>query len=752
MAYQARHTNSNNNAEMSQDERNAKNNANNIRNAAKVAQSTGNPYAVAAGKAVQAADKLTGGKSSEALGKALNKANKMTPGGKQLQDGLNKLSESGAGDKIGQAADMKNGQAATNMADKASQNSSASTNPTTGGSSSKKGPSSFFDDGAESKENGDKTHDTTAMFSGTIDIKKVMTLALPALGLFLILALLFGVIGGGFSEYDDALGAASATGGQTGDIAFEPASKDAKNFYERINNVKQSYQSQGKIVDALNIAAVYHVLNTNNNSYDYDYMTTNRIEEIADCMFNGNIYDETTFRNNLTNNLFLKYFPTSTERKREIYTDEVFDYINRYFSFIGEEKTATCASLGSCTYDINGFYIHSKGNVTKKLQFSDLYVRLMQCGTGSGHNYGGTWGQPLLNEELIPFEKYILGVAYAEIGSSAPDEAIKAQMVAARSDILARPFDMGGWRTLKQESDGKWVLQVAACTQDHVFCNPDEGCSGYDAQWGQVHSGLNYTGFQRQPLSAQHRLRTLATATMGEVLVNDQGYIIYTGYKQAEQKQFTNLANQGMNYKQILLQVYNQGKNNYNASDIKKMSCNVAGSAGCGNASTGPYASWKQYQGPWVNVRLGGGGTIREIGCLATSISMLIAKSGTPTIVSDFNPGTFVETLNSTGGFDRGGNFNWGKESTVAPNFRYQGQMTIENYNRTQKLQAITNLLNQGYYVVAEVKGNTGQHWVAIDTVAGETIIMMDPGSSNTDMWAQYDWRNTSRLAYFKVG
>ena len=34
----------------------------------------------------------------------------------------------------------------------------------------------------------------------------------------------------------------------------------------------------------------------------------------------------------------------------------------------------------------------------------------MQCGSGNGHNYGGTFGQPLEGEELVPFEKYILGV------------------------------------------------------------------------------------------------------------------------------------------------------------------------------------------------------------------------------------------------------------------------------------------------------------------------------------------------------
>ena len=61
------------------------------------------------------------------------------------------------------------------------------------------------------------------------------------------------------------------------------------------------------------------------------------------------------------------------------------------------------------------------------------------------------------------------------------------------------------------------------------------------------------------------------------------------------------------------------------------------------------------------------------------------------------------------------------------------------------------NLLNQGYYVVAEVKGSTGQHWVAVDGINGNNVLMMDPASQSTSMWSQYDWRNTSQYAYFRV-
>lgn len=88
--------------------RNDANNANAIKNAAEIASKTSNPYAKGIGTAVKVADKISGGKASEKLGKALTTANKFSPGGRILQKGLNKLGESGAGDKIANAVSKKN--------------------------------------------------------------------------------------------------------------------------------------------------------------------------------------------------------------------------------------------------------------------------------------------------------------------------------------------------------------------------------------------------------------------------------------------------------------------------------------------------------------------------------------------------------------------------------------------------------------------------------------------------------------------
>ncbi len=772
MAYEA-NRNSSNDQEMTKDERNIKNNTQNIRNAADVAIATKNPYAVAAGAAVKAADKLTGGKSSEALGKTLNQVTKRAPGGKKLQDGLNKLNESGAGDKLGQAASLSSGMnggsggtggataagsATAGASNTPSQGASANTQDGLtagesgfGGFGGKKGPSSFFDEQNDNQDKGEKTTDFMGNIVGNMVAKKVITLAVPLFGLLLVYLLISGAIGGGVVDFDDALGASSISGGETGDIVFEPSSREAKAFYERINNVKLKLLQEGKSVDALKVAAVYHILNITNNTYDYDYMTESRITQIANAMFNGNSYSEETFRYNLTNTIFAQYFPNYTQRERETLTDDVFDYIERYYSFIGTDYS-TCAAAGTCNYNIKGFYIPGSGNVSKNLQINNLMVRLMECGSPYGNGNYNT----AINQDLVPFEDYVAGVAYAEIGDYAPLEAIKAQMVAARSFALARPTGMGNnaGKKLEQEN-GQWILQISSCVADQVFCNINEGCSymgGGDGQGGICRSGHVAGAMRyRNPLPEDSQLRAAAAATAGEVLVNSQGYIIQAGYVSTTQNLFTKYANQGMNYKQILMQVYNSSDRPYNAANIDKTACSSSSST-CGTASTGPYASWKQYEGPWINVYLGNSGkTIKQIGCLATSISMLIAKSGAPTVINNFNPGTFVEYLSSHGGFVNGGNLVWASVSKAAPTFVWQTNISVSGYSRQQKLNKIIDLLNQGYYVVAEVKGNTGQHWVAIDAVAGNTVIMMDPGSQSTDMWAQYDWRNTSTLAYFKA-
>ena len=106
-------------------QRENENNANNIRNVADAAMASPHPIPKAIGAGVKAADKITGGKSTELLGRAMTTANRLSPGGRRIQNASNKLSESGASDKIGQAAAAKNGQGASKAGETAKKASDA---------------------------------------------------------------------------------------------------------------------------------------------------------------------------------------------------------------------------------------------------------------------------------------------------------------------------------------------------------------------------------------------------------------------------------------------------------------------------------------------------------------------------------------------------------------------------------------------------------------------------------------------------
>lgn len=174
-----------------------------------------------------------------------------------------------------------------------------------------------------------------------------------------------------------------------------------------------------------------------------------------------------------------------------------------------------------------------------------------------------------------------------------------------------------------------------------------------------------------------------------------------------------------------------------------------------GATDSGEYVNWRQAGQSWSNIKIGNtNSTIGNIGCLVTSIAILIEKSGVPTPnIEPFNPGTFVETLNKNGGFDERGNLYYGPISKVVPNFKYVGNVNLRGKSRSEKLALITQYVNAGYFVTEEVKGATpgNQHWVAVTGINGNNVIMVDPASNQTDMWSAYEWSKSSQFNYFKA-
>ena len=422
-------------------------------------------------------------------------------------------------------------------------------------------------------------------------------------------------------------------------------------------------------------------------------------------------------------------------------------------------STSSIVGTGSCNYKINGFSAGSGKNYNREVNMSNLKVRLMNCSGGS----------PVEGEELVDFEKYILGVVYQENGGGS-DEGIKAEAVAARSFALARPAVMGNAAGLKlEEENGQWILQIRACTYDQAYCDPDKGCySGTSGgeYGGTMHSGQSSSaGWSKPPMPADSKIRSLVESTKGQVVVNSDNYVIHTTYNSTIQETWNASS---LDYKQMLIQQYG----NMGAADILQMECSSASYDSSGDeetdeddddeddddegevsATTGPYTTWKQYDSAWASVPIGNSGkTIQNIGCTVTSVSMLVAKSGVNVTIDDFNPGTLVKALNNNGGFTPGGALNWAVVTKFAPNFIYGGQaQTLTDLSKEEKLSKLKSLIDKGYYVIAEVKGKTGQHWVAVDNINGDKINMFDPGSSSTDMWGQYNWQNTSTYAFYYV-
>lgn len=168
----------------------------------------------------------------------------------------------------------------------------------------------------------------------------------------------------------------------------------------------------------------------------------------------------------------------------------------------------------------------------------------------------------------------------------------------------------------------------------------------------------------------------------------------------------------------------------------------------------GEYTKWRQRGAAWSNIKIGNtNSTIGDIGCLVTSISILIEKSGVSTPMVPFNPGTFVEALNKKGGFDSNGNLQYSAVNKAVPEFKYVGNVNLRNKTREEKLSTISQYYNQGYYLTVEVKGATegNQHWVAITGINGNNIIIVDPASDRTDMWSAYEWSKTTQFNYFKA-
>ena len=173
-----------------------------------------------------------------------------------------------------------------------------------------------------------------------------------------------------------------------------------------------------------------------------------------------------------------------------------------------------------------------------------------------------------------------------------------------------------------------------------------------------------------------------------------------------------------------------------------------------GSVDSGEYVNWRQAGQSWSSIRIGNtSSNLGQIGCLVTSIAILIEKSGCNTTILPFNPGTFLEELNKNNAFDEHGNLQYAGVTKAVPNFKYVGNVNLREKSRDEKLSLIKQYYNAGYYLTIEVKGAMpyNQHWVAITGINGNNVVIVDPGRDGNDLWSLYEWNKSSQFNYFSA-
>ena len=129
-----------------------------------------------------------------------------------------------------------------------------------------------------------------------------------------------------------------------------------------------------------------------------------------------------------------------------------------------------------------------------------------------------------------------------------------------------------------------------------------------------------------------------------------------------------------------------------------------------------------------------------------TSVCIQIMRSGVSTTLGfNFNPGTFAQEMTSIGGFDQRGNIYWAKATSIASGFSF-----VNAVRRKAGPSELANLVNQGYYIILNVKN--GRHWVAVDRVENNKIYMFDPGSPGTEVGETYGLDSIVGYVYYKKG
>ncbi len=209
------------------------------------------------------------------------------------------------------------------------------------------------------------------------------------------------------------------------------------------------------------------------------------------------------------------------------------------------------SGTGRCTYSLKGVL------TTGKVDLEGLQVELVNC-DATPSNYTVL--------ETIDFEKYVVGVALAEVGYIPGNpEYFKTGIVAARNFALTRNTSMCpsypddcfyGYNP----NTGK--IRMRACEADQVYWDYDKDIYREDRGAISLYSPeINSGTVWKTALSQETKEEVLALANevKGKVLLDENGNAIHTGYLNNDADEWRTMGEEGYNYEDILIKHYGGG-------------------------------------------------------------------------------------------------------------------------------------------------------------------------------------------------
>lgn len=516
--------------------------------------------------------------------------------------------------------------------------------------------------------------------------------------------------------------------------------KAEQKYYEQLNIVYNEYKQKGVEIDTQLITGtiLYDKILNDDTTYlddtnssldtlteDYSDIKLGDIKKLASKMVSGNRINYDIYRKYLENTYVEKRFKNlydSDEKKKKI-----IDEIMMFASFETKVKNNNGVYYGSCSYNVTGNEVNT----------SEIDVVLLSCD-----------GQREL--ERVDFEKYIKGVVYGEIGYSWNEEVLKSQAIATRSFTLTRNETMCPGRPNNCEygyNPNTNEIRMRNCEADQVYCDYTQGCQQFEFNGyrGLISGTINPNyNIYKNALSENEiiEFENKLNEVQGLVLMNQDNTIYAAGYIDNDQNAWNSMymADNTLDYNEILIKHY-----------WRKTNSDLTISGNC-RKMTGEFTKWKQTDEKWFEVNIGND-TMGNSGCLVTSISIQIARSGTVDL-QVFNPGVFANELSARNSFSESGILNFeplkttvkeitnGRFSVVNPSVFLEGS----KYDKLTKLQ---EYINQGYFLVISVYN--GGHYVAVDRIENGKLYIFDPGYDVNELEEKYLWDGVDNVKIFKV-